>query len=85
MKHVGYTRVMQNVTITLDEETVHWAKVEAAKAGTSLSRMLGEMLQQRRLGQVRYEHAHRDFMARPPTRLNQSGTPYPDRDQAHDR
>ena len=76
---------MKNVTITLDEETAHWAKVEAAKAGTSLSRMLGEMLEQRRLGQARYEQALNDFMARSPKRLNQAGTPYPDRDQVHDR
>jgi hypothetical protein len=35
---------MKNVTITLDEETAHWARVEAAKAGKSLSRWIGERL-----------------------------------------
>ena len=35
---------MKNVTITLDEETARWARVEAAKAGKSLSRWIGEQL-----------------------------------------
>jgi hypothetical protein len=35
---------MKNVTITLDEETARWARVEAAKAGKSLSRWIGERL-----------------------------------------
>jgi hypothetical protein len=39
---------MKNVTISLDEETAAWARVEAAKAGKSLSRYVGDMLAQRR-------------------------------------
>ena len=35
---------MKNVTITLDEKVAHWARVEAAKAGKSLSRWIGERL-----------------------------------------
>ena len=30
---------MRNVTITLDEETARWARVEAAMRGTSVSRL----------------------------------------------
>jgi hypothetical protein len=36
---------MKNVTITLDEKVAHWARVEAAKAGKSLSRWIGERLE----------------------------------------
>ncbi|MBB3933140.1 hypothetical protein GGR25_004204 [Kaistia hirudinis] len=36
---------MKNVTITLDEKVAQWARVEAAKAGKSLSRWLGERLE----------------------------------------
>jgi hypothetical protein len=36
---------MKNVTITLDEQTAHWARVEAAKSGKSLSRWIGERLE----------------------------------------
>lgn len=35
---------MKNVTITLDEKVAQWARVEAAKAGKSLSRWIGEKL-----------------------------------------
>jgi hypothetical protein len=39
---------MKNVTISLDEETAAWARVEAAKAGKSLSRYVGDLLAERR-------------------------------------
>jgi hypothetical protein len=35
---------MKNVTITLEETVAQWARVEAAKAGKSLSRWIGERL-----------------------------------------
>ena len=34
-----------NVTITINEETADWARIEAAKRRSSISRMLGEMLE----------------------------------------
>jgi hypothetical protein len=37
---------MKNVTITLDERTALWARVEAAKAGKSLSRWIGDRLEE---------------------------------------
>ncbi|MEO8668304.1 MAG: hypothetical protein ABI399_07295, partial [Bauldia sp.] len=39
---------MKNVTITLNEGAVRWAKVEAAKAGKSLSRWMGERIERER-------------------------------------
>jgi hypothetical protein len=39
-------RVMKNITITLDEELAAWARVEAAKAGKSMSRYIGDRLAQ---------------------------------------
>lgn len=41
---------MKNVTISLDEETAAWARVEAAKAGKSLSRYMADLLAERRGG-----------------------------------
>ncbi len=35
---------MKNVTITVDEAVLEWARVEAARRGSSVSRMVGEML-----------------------------------------
>ncbi len=39
---------MKNVTISMDESTAQWARVEAAKAGKSLSRFVGDVLAERR-------------------------------------
>lgn len=38
---------MKNVTITLPENVAAWARVEAAKAGKSLSRFIADLLQQK--------------------------------------
>jgi len=37
----------KDVTVTLDEETVRWARVWAARRNSSVSRLLGEVLTER--------------------------------------
>jgi hypothetical protein len=76
---------MKNVTITLDERTAAWARVYAAKHNTSVSRLVGEMLQARMREMREYEDAMRRFLARQPVRLKKPGARYPDRDAIHDR
>jgi hypothetical protein len=39
---------MKNVTITLDEDLAAWVRVEAAKAGKSVSRYVGDGLVEKR-------------------------------------
>jgi hypothetical protein len=39
---VPHLRVVKNVTILLDEPVADWARIEAAKRRTSVSRMVGE-------------------------------------------
>src|SRR3954453_12039577 len=39
---------MKNVTISMDEDTAAWARVEAAEAGKSLSRYVGDLLAEKR-------------------------------------
>ena len=34
---------MKNVTITVEEPVLEWARIEAAKRNSSVSRMVGEM------------------------------------------
>lgn len=76
---------MKNVTITLDEKTAAWARVYAAKHDTSVSRMVGEMLQQR-MGEIReYDEAMRRFLRKAPVRLKRAGKRYATRDELHDR
>jgi hypothetical protein len=76
---------MKNVTITLDEKTAAWARVYAAKRNTSVSRIVGEMLQQRMSEMREYDEAMRRFLAKPPVRLKRAGKPYATRDELHDR
>ena len=39
--------MLKNVTITLDEEALHWARRQAADAGTSVSKFVGNVLEDR--------------------------------------
>jgi len=76
---------MKNITITLDEETALWARIEAAKRGTSVSRLVGQMLQERREQESERRAALRRFMARPPKALKDADAVYPSREQLYDR
>lgn len=76
---------MKNVTITLDEEVLRWARIRAASRDTSVSRMLGEELRRQMLAEKQYERARRRFQSRSPKPLKPAGTVYPDRDSLYER
>jgi alpha-amylase/alpha-mannosidase (GH57 family) len=76
---------MKNVTITLDEETAAWARIYAAEHNTSVSRIVGEMLQHQMRDGQNYAEAMRRFLARKPVRLKRGGKRYATRDELHDR
>ncbi len=38
---------LRNVTVTLEEDVAKWARIEAARRDTSVSRLLGEMLKEK--------------------------------------
>ncbi|MFY9659201.1 MAG: hypothetical protein WAJ97_01180 [Terriglobales bacterium] len=40
-------RRLRNVTVTLEEDVAQWARIEAARQDTSVSRLLGEVLKKR--------------------------------------
>jgi len=40
---------LRNVTVTLEEDVAQWARIEAARRDTSVSRLLGELLKERML------------------------------------
>jgi hypothetical protein len=75
---------MKNVTITLKEEVAQWARVLAARHNTSVSRLLGEMLETRMREEQDFEHARRRYLSRKPVALKRSGK-YPSREEIHDR
>jgi hypothetical protein len=67
----------------LDEDVAQWARIEAARRDTSVSRMLGELLKERMAAQSGYERAMRRALGREPF-LRSEGR-YLTREEAHDR
>jgi hypothetical protein len=77
------TNRLRNVTVTLEEDVAQWARIEAARRDTSVSRLLGELLKERMTAQDGYERAMRRALGRKP--FLQSTAPYLTREEAHDR
>ncbi len=71
---------MKNVTITLEEEVLRWAKVTAARQDTSVSRLLGEELRRKMLKEREYERARRRFQSHRIQALKPAGESYPSQD-----
>ena len=44
---VSSNRRLRNVTVTLEEDVAQWARIEAARHDTSVSRLLGQLLKER--------------------------------------
>jgi hypothetical protein len=74
---------LRNVTVTLEEEVARWARMEAARKETSVSRLLGQVLKERMIERDDYERAMRRALARKPF-LKTDGQ-YLSRQEAHDR
>jgi hypothetical protein len=74
---------LRNVTVTLEEAVARWARLEAARRDTSVSRFLGSILKQRMLENDGYQSAMRRALARKPF-LKSDGR-YLSREEAHDR
>jgi hypothetical protein len=55
---------IRNITVTLEEQVARWARMEAARKETSVSRFLVEILRERMLEKDGYEAAMRRALAR---------------------
>ena len=75
----------RNVTITRDEETARWARLEAARRDTSVSRFVGDVLRQHMRAEEGYEAAMTEYLARAAKPLRRRRSAYPKRDELHDR
>lgn len=75
---------MRNMTITLDDEVARWARVRAAQENTSVSRLLGGILEERMAAERLYDAAMAQFLARSPVKLKTAGS-YPGRAELHER
>lgn len=80
-----YNRDMRNVTITLDEEVVRWARIKAAELDTSVSRLVGDMLREKMLDEQSYRVAMHRFLTKRPHQLSEPGVVYPKREELHER
>ena len=74
---------LRNVTVTLEEQVARWARIEAARNDTSVSRLLGAILKERMLEKSAYDKAMRRALAR--QAFMKTDGRYPSREEAHDR
>jgi hypothetical protein len=74
---------LRNVTVTLEENVARWARMEAARQDTSVSRLLAGILKERMKEKDSYEAAMRGFLAQKPF-LKTDGK-YLSREEVHDR
>ncbi len=75
---------MRNVTVTMEDAVADWARMEAARRNTSVSRLIGEMLADKMRHDDAYERAMNEWLQRERTWMS-DGSPYPKRDEIYDR
>ena len=74
---------MKNVTVTMEDSVADWARMEAARRNTSVSRLVGEMLAEKMRRTDSYERAmHEALKFRS---FGQSTGPYLTDDEMYDR
>ena len=76
---------MRNVTVSLDEETAHWARIEAACNDMSVSRFVGKVLRERMTSSEDFERARRSYLSRGAAQLGSGDGSLPGRDEIHRR
>ena len=76
---------MKNVAITLSEEVARWARIKAADRNTSVSCLVGEMLQEKMQTEECYGLAFEQYLTHGPQTLKKEGSHYPRRAELHER
>ena len=79
---------MRNVTLTLEDEVLGWAKIYAAEHDTSVSRFLSDLLRERMDHEQNYTQAMKRDLSRKAVILRSESTSehrYPSRDELHER
>lgn len=75
---------MKNVTVTMDDAALEWVRVRAARENASVSRYLGQLVEEARARDGAYERAMRGALKFGPLPLRVEAR-YLSRDQANDR
>jgi hypothetical protein len=76
-------QVMKNVTITVEDDVLEWARVKAARENTSVSRLLGIWMKEKHQQEDAYEVAKRSALQF--RSWGKSDGPYLTRDEMYDR
>jgi hypothetical protein len=74
---------MKNVTVTMEDSVADWARMEAARRNTSVSRLIGEMLAEKMRYDDAYERAMREALEF--KSIGTSDGRYLTRDEIYDR
>ncbi|MFT7723018.1 MAG: CopG family transcriptional regulator [Roseateles sp.] len=74
---------MKNVTVSMDDAVAEWARLEAARRNTSVSRLIGEMLADKMRHDDAYERAMREALEW--RSWGKASGPYLKRDEMYDR
>ncbi len=73
---------MKNVTVTMEDSVADWARMEAARRNTSVSRLVGEMLAEKMRRDDAYERAMQEWLQRDLS-FTSDGSPYPKREDLY--
>lgn len=65
---------MKNVTVTMEDSVAEWARMEAARRNTSVSRLIGEMLAEKMRHDDAYERAMNEWLQRMPSYQSDGAT-----------
>jgi hypothetical protein len=76
--------VLRNMTITVPEEVARWARKQAAEKNTSVSRLVGRMLEQEMVRRDEYWEAYRKWKKIKPLKGFDASKRL-SRDEAHER
>ena len=76
---------MRNVTVSLDEETARWARIEAACHDMSVSRFVGQVLREQMTASEGFERARQSYLSRGAAPLGATHGSLPGRDEIHRR
>lgn len=74
---------MKNVTITVEDAALEWARIEAAKRNSSVSRLVGELLAEKMRQEDAYEQAMREALKF--ESWGRADGPYLNRDEMYER
>ncbi|HEV8129986.1 MAG TPA: CopG family transcriptional regulator [Acidobacteriota bacterium] len=77
-------RRLKNITITMKEGVARWARLQAARENSSVSRFVGDLLEERMLQDEEYDAAMERYLSVTPGIVSK-GRKYPRREELYNR